>query len=120
MLRTYLSVVLLLCLAVSFAPLSLIHSHDDHNHAEVAHHAISSTSIDDHDEVVANDIHHESSEEECKICEIQQSLNNQAYTINKQASVLNDAPQVVDCLGLESSVDTYLIESTSGRAPPRA
>lgn len=118
--RTYLSVVLLLCLAVQFAPLSLVHSHEDHDHSELAHHTISSSIDGDHDGVVTDNIHNESSEEKCHICEIQQSLNNQAYTLGKQVSVFNDAPQVVDFLGLESSVDNYLIKSTSGRAPPRA
>ncbi|MDG1332375.1 MAG: hypothetical protein P8P74_08590 [Crocinitomicaceae bacterium] len=120
MMRTYLSVVLLLALAVQFAPLSLMHSHEDHGHAEIAHEAISSHDEDSFGGEYVSDTHDESSQEDCHICDIQQSLNNQSYTPSNQTAITNFGIRVIEFSGVQASDENYLIESLSGRAPPRA
>lgn len=116
MLRTYLSMFLLLCLVIQIAPLSLVHSHEDHS-GEVGHFIAQLDPSDVHDGENVSDEHHES-EEDCNICEIQQSLNNQAYTFGKQMSVLTAVNQTTIWLGVSASVDDYLLKNTPGRAPP--
>ena len=120
LLHTYLSAVLLLCLVIQVAPLSLLHSHEDHL-TEVGH-DINSIDTDFHDANAeyTEDTHHDSSENECNVCKVQQSLNNQAYTVGRQISIFNFTKQSVILLDLEASVDDHLINSTSGRAPPLA
>ena len=117
--RTYLSVVLLLCLVIQLVPLNLMHSHDDHS-ADVEH-CINSIHDDadysDGAEYV-DDAHHESSSDDCGICKVQQSLSNQAYTATNQRSVFNFANKVETCLDVNDSLNDYLIKRTSGRAPP--
>lgn len=117
-LRKYLSAILLLCLLIQLAPLSLLHSHEDHL-TEIGHNI---NSIHDHDAHHGNSVidntHNESSEEECNVCKIQQSLNNQAYSLGKQVHVFNFKTQSVVFLELGTSIDDHLIKSTSGRAPP--
>lgn len=118
--RTYLSVVLLLALAIQFAPLSLMHSHEDHGHAEATQEVISSHDANDFGGEYVNGAHDESSQEDCHICDIQQSLNNQSYTPSSQTAITNFGIQVIEFSGVEASDENYLIESLSGRAPPRA
>ena len=120
LLQTYLSVVLLLCLVTQVAPLSLLHSHEDHL-TEVGHDINSiDTDFHDADAEYAEDTHHDSSENECNVCKTQQSLNNQAYTVGKQISIFNFTKQSVILLDLEASVDDHLLKNNPGRAPPLA
>lgn len=97
-----------------------MHSHEDHGDTEVVQNA---TSSDDSNESGLDCVSHasdESSEDACTICEIQQSLNNQTYTLSKQTAVSNFVVQIREYSDLEISHDNYLVESISGRAPPRA
>ena len=120
LIRTYLSVVLLLSLAIQFAPMSLMHSHENHGDLRVVQKTISSHDADENGLEYVSDANDESSEDDCTICEIQQSLNNQAYTLSKQTSVLNFDVQLREYSDVKVSAANYLIESISGRAPPRA
>lgn len=119
LIRTYLSLILLLSLAIQFAPLSLMHSHDDHGHVEIVQKTISSHDADENGSEHVSDAN-ESSEDDCTICEIQQSLNNQAYTLSKQTAVSNFGVYIPEYSDVEVLSENYLIESISGRAPPRA
>ena len=116
LLTKYISAVLLLCLVIQVAPLSLLHSHEDHL-TEVEHDI---NSIDDTDVDYIEDANHDSEENECNICKIQQSLNNQAYTLGEQISIFNFTGQTSVLLNLEASIDDHLIKSTLGRGPPIA
>ena len=116
LLTKYISAVLLLCLVIQIAPLSLLHSHEDHL-TEVEHDI---HSMDDADAEYIDDMHHDSEENECNICKIQQSLNNQAYTLGEQVSIFNFTGQTSVLLNLEASIDDHLIKSTLGRGPPLA
>lgn len=116
-LRKYLSSVLLLCLLIELVPLSLFHSHEDHV-SEVGHDVDSIDNTDHHGEYLADNSHDHSSENECDICKIQQSLNNQAYSFGKQVHVFNFTKQSAYFLNAETSVDNHHIRSTPGRAPP--
>lgn len=121
LIRTYLSVVLLLCLVMQLVPITLVHSHDDHA-AEVEH-CINSI----HDDLDYSDgaeyvdeAHDESHLDDCGICKVQQSLTNQAYTVAKQISVFSFAKKANTRLDVIDSLDDYLTNRTSGRAPPLA
>jgi hypothetical protein len=116
LLSKYISAVLLLCLVIQVAPLSLLHSHEDHL-TEVAH---DTHSIDDADAEYIDCTHHDSAENECNVCKAQQSLNNQTYTLGEQGSTFNFTGQSSVLLNLEASIDDHLIKSTSGRGPPLA
>ncbi|MFT6503543.1 MAG: hypothetical protein ACJASQ_003680 [Crocinitomicaceae bacterium] len=116
LLSTYISVVLLLCLVIQVAPLSLLHSHEDHL-TEVEH---DTNSMDDADADYIDETNHDSAENECNVCKIQQSLNNQTYTLGEQDSIFNFYGQSSVSLNLEASIDDHLIKSTSGRGPPFA
>ncbi|MFT6983320.1 MAG: hypothetical protein ACJAUD_002092 [Crocinitomicaceae bacterium] len=116
LLSTYISAVLLLCLVIQVAPLSLLHSHEDHL-SEVEHDI---NSMDDADAEYIDDMHHDSAENECNVCKIQQSLNNQTYTLGEQVSTFNCTEQSSVLLSLEVSIDDHLIKNTSGRGPPFA
>jgi len=111
----YISVVLLLCLVIQITPLSLLHSHE--NQLTEVGHDINSMYADNE---YIDDIHHDSEENECSICKIQQSLNNQAYTFGDQIRVFSFLEQSSVSINLEVSIDDHLIKSTSGRAPPIA
>lgn len=118
LMRTYISAVLLLCLLIQVAPLNLLHSHEDHR-SEVGFGINSNhTDFSDTDSEQAQDAHHESSDTDCNVCEVQQSLNNQAFTLVKQVGIFNFSKQSVFLLDSEDSVDEYLLHNTSGRAPP--
>jgi hypothetical protein len=116
LLSTYISAVLLLCLVIQVAPLSLLHSHEDHL-TEVEHDI---NSIDDADVDYVEDANHDSAENECNVCKIQRSLNNQTYTLGEQVSIFNFTGQSSVLLNLEVSIDDHLTKSTLGRGPPIA
>ncbi len=119
LMRTYLSFVLLLCLAIKFVPLSLMHSHEDHGGTHVTHEAISFHEADVNGaDCVFNSA--DESAEDCDVCDVQQSLNHQAYTVGKQTTIPNFGLQRIDDSAVEGSCANYLLESISGRAPPRA
>lgn len=105
---------------MQLSPLSLIHSHEDHGDTEVVQKTSSSQDSDENGLDYISHASDESSEDACTICEIQQSLNNQAYTLSKQTAVSNFGVQIRAYQGAEVSNDNYLVESISGRAPPRA
>jgi len=115
LLSKYISVVLLLCLVIQITPLSLLHSHEDHL-TEVEHDVNTMYADNEH----IDDIHHDSEENECSICKIQQSSNNQAYTVGEQIRVFSFFEQSSVSISLEVSIDDHLIKRTSGRAPPIA
>ncbi len=117
-LRKYLSAVLLLCLLIELVPSSLLHSHEDHL-SEVGHNINSIHNAETYDdELVADQTHNESSEDECNVCKIQQYLNNQSYSLDKQVHIFSFTKLSVILLDSEAFVDDHLIRSTSGRAPP--
>jgi hypothetical protein len=116
LLSKYISAVLLLCLVIQVAPLSLLHSHEDHL-TEVEH---DTHSIDDADAEYIDCTHHDSAENECNVCKIQQTLNNQTYTLGEQVSIFNFTERSSVLLGLEVSIDDHLIKNTSVRGPPFA
>ncbi|MFT7344282.1 MAG: hypothetical protein ACI9XP_000865 [Lentimonas sp.] len=114
LLSKYISAVLLLCLVIQVAPLSLLHSHEDHlTEVERDIHSM------DHADHI-DDTHHDSVENDCNVCKIQQSLNNQTFTLVEQVSIFNFTGRSSELLNLEASIDDHLIRNTSERGPPSA
>ena len=117
MVRTYLSRLLLVCLVIQISPITLFHSHEDHHDEE---HSLSlDTSHDGLDGDYFFDADHDS-EEDCHICQVQQSFNNQAYTISQQIIDFDRVNRSAISLDVAASIDDYLLNGTSGRAPPVA
>jgi hypothetical protein len=116
LLSKYISAVLLLCLVIQVAPLSLLHSHEDHL-TKVQHDI---HSMDDSDADYIDDIHHDSDENECNVCKIQQALNNQTFTLVEQVSIFNFMGRSSELITSEVSIDDHLRKNTSERGPPSA
>jgi hypothetical protein len=116
LLSKYISAVLLLCLVIQIAPLSLLHSHEDHL-TEIEH---GIHSMDDANAEYVDDTHPDSEENKCNVCKVQQSLNNQTYTLVEQVSIFNFTGQTSVLLHLDACIDDHLIKNTSGRGPPFA
>jgi hypothetical protein len=116
LLSKYISAVLLLCLVIQVAPLSLLHSHEDHL-TEVEH---DPHSMDGADAEYIDGTHHDSAENECNVCKAQQSLNNQTFTLVEQVRIFYFTGRYSELINLEASIDDHLIKSTSGRGPPLA
>lgn len=120
-LRTYVSALLLLCLAVQLAPFGLIHSHDDHHEAEGIH-----ISHADHDDSTAhlspseNEDFQFESQDDCDFCKILHALNDQEYVNSSQSlSAVYDFT-AVSTYDVVTSKLGETVSSSQGRAPPTA
>jgi hypothetical protein len=115
--RTYLSRLLLVCLVIQISPISLFHSHADHHDEE------HSVKIDMAQSDLSGDYLYDAdhdSEEDCHICQVQQSFNNQAYTISEQNIDFDAVTRSAISLDVVASIDDYLLNGSPGRAPPVA
>lgn len=111
--RTYLSVVLLLCLAVQFAPIASLHSHDDH------HGCCEHTEMDHQDDAQGSDFDFESSDD-CGLCDVLLALNDQHLSFDEVAEFTIDRHNRSETLSMKDFFSEDLSNTTRGRAPPTA
>lgn len=113
--RTYLSVFVLLCLAVQFIPLTALHSHEDH-HDEVKHAVVEHTDEVNSDSS-ASDFQFETSDD-CDLCDLLLALNDQHLSFHTPNDMAFIGYQHAEFLGTSNFLFGDLNFAVRGRAPP--
>jgi len=118
--RSYISMFLLLCLALEYTALSLMHSHDDDHHEHHLHATTFELDVEHSDSTHECIVSKESHEEACKVCELLHASNSQTYLINTQLGLFNFSDQDDRTSNPEIANIHFLSREFAGRAPPRS
>ncbi len=109
--RTYLSVVLLLCLAVQFTPIASMHSHEE-NHGTCEH-----IELDQQDHVSDSDFSFESSDD-CDLCDVLLALNDEHHSFDQTTELTFHHYNRSESLIVRDFATEDLSNTIRGRAPP--
>lgn len=117
---SYISMFLLLCLALEYTALNVMHSHDDDHHEHHLHATIFELDVEHSDSTYECIVSKESHEEACKVCELLLASHSQTYSINTQPGLIYFSDQADRTSNPEIAKINFSLRTFAGRAPPRS